>query len=121
MTKIVWAHTDVALCGISVADPGCLSQILIFFHSGSQIQKRQNRGGGEKFVILTFLLPYFYKCKIIYFLTRSEKKITPIDKNYLQKKIYFQKYGLDIRDPEKKLTPNPDTGVRCPDPQHWVE
>jgi hypothetical protein len=61
----------------SVADPGCLSRILIFTHPGSRIpdpgsriQKQQQKRGSEKklVVILFFVATNFTKFNIILFL-----------------------------------------------------
>jgi hypothetical protein len=41
----------------SVADPGCLSRILIFTHPGSRIQKQQQKRGVKKLVVIPFLQP----------------------------------------------------------------
>jgi hypothetical protein len=65
--------------------PGCLSRILIFIHSGSQIlgsriqqqeQKEQKRGGGGGiFVVLTFtVVTNFTKFIYYLFLNRYRKK-----------------------------------------------
>jgi hypothetical protein len=41
----------------SVADPGCLSRILIFTHPGSRIQKQQQKRGVKKNLLsLTFFV-----------------------------------------------------------------
>jgi hypothetical protein len=46
----------------SVADPGCLSRILIFTHPGSRIQKReQKRGGGKNLLSNVFCSHKFHK------------------------------------------------------------
>jgi hypothetical protein len=39
----------------SVADPGCLSRILIFTHPGSRIRKQQSKERGEKQNLLSYL------------------------------------------------------------------
>jgi hypothetical protein len=53
---------------ISVADPGCLSRILIFTHSGSRIQKQQQKRGVKKICCQTFFVATnFTKLKIILF------------------------------------------------------
>jgi hypothetical protein len=41
-----WSEDTVFFC--SVADPGCLSPILIFTHPGSRIQKQQQKRGVKK-------------------------------------------------------------------------
>ncbi len=40
---------------ISVADPGCLSRILIFTHPGSRIQKQLQKRGVKKICFHNFL------------------------------------------------------------------
>ncbi len=105
----------------SVADPGCLSWILIFTHSGSRIQKQQQKRGGEKkFVILLFVATNFTKLKIILFLKCWRKTIGSIFKEllkFLPKKLSLssQKYGFEtkrhrIRDPVSRG--QKDTGSR---------
>jgi hypothetical protein len=60
----------------SVADPGCLSRILIFVHPGSRIQKQQQRGGGKIFLtFLFFVATNFTKLKIILFRKKIKMKI----------------------------------------------
>jgi hypothetical protein len=52
------------LIGTSIADPGCLSRILIFFHRGSN---NNNKERGEQFLVLTFCVAInFNKWKIIF-------------------------------------------------------
>jgi hypothetical protein len=41
---------------ISVADPGCLSRILIFIHLGSRVQQEQQKKRRENKLVL---LPYY--------------------------------------------------------------
>jgi hypothetical protein len=46
----------------SVADPGCLSRILIFVHPGSRIQKQQQKRGVKKICCPTFFCSHkFHK------------------------------------------------------------
>jgi hypothetical protein len=40
----------------SVADPGCLSPILIFTFPGSRIQKQKQKRGVKKFVVIPFFV-----------------------------------------------------------------
>jgi hypothetical protein len=52
----------------SVADPGLLSRILIFTHSGSRIQKQQQKRGVQKICCQTFFCSHkFHKIKIFIF------------------------------------------------------
>ncbi len=95
----------------SVADPGCLSRILIFVHPGSRISdpryripdpKTSTKKGWNKLVVLPFLKPQMSQNWIILFLNRWRKT-----------------YGFGIRDPgsTKNLFRIPDPGVkRAQDP-----
>jgi hypothetical protein len=79
----------------SVADPGCLSRILIFTHSGSRIPdpKSATKERGEKKLVVK---PFFVATN-------------------------FCSHKSGIRDPEKPI-PDPGPGVKKapdPDPQHW--
>jgi hypothetical protein len=49
----IWIVCDPGRMGLdsSVADPGCLSRILIFIHPGSQIQQQQQKRKRKKFVV----------------------------------------------------------------------
>jgi hypothetical protein len=99
----------------SVADPGCLSRILIFTHPGSQISdpgsripdpKNSNKSE-KKFVVIPFFCSHkFHKIENYLIFEMLKKKIWPIFKelyNFLFKKLSLcsQKYGFGIRDPEK--------------------
>jgi hypothetical protein len=44
----------------SVADPGCLSRILIFTHPGSRIQKQHQKRGVKKISCHTFYCSHKY-------------------------------------------------------------
>jgi hypothetical protein len=61
----------------SVADPGCLSRILIFTHPGSRIQKQLQKRGVNKifFVKHFFVATNFTKCL---FLNCSRKNLGQI-------------------------------------------
>jgi hypothetical protein len=111
----------------SVAEPGCLSRILIFTHPGSKNSNK--RGGWKKTCCRT--VPYcvttnFTQLKIILVLKCWRKKIGPIFKelkNFLPKKLSqsSQNMGLGsgIRDPGsgKNLFRIPDPGIKkAPDP-----
>jgi hypothetical protein len=99
----------------SVADPGCLTRILIFTHSGSRIpdlgSKNSNkREGWKKFVVKPFFVAKnFTKLKIILFFKWWRKKFGPVFKelyNFLPKNLSLSSkiYGVGIRDPEKTLS-----------------
>ncbi len=89
----------------SVADPGCLSRILIFTHPGSRISDQKTARKES--------------CK-----SAKEKNLGQFSKNYrtfYPKKLSLssQKYGFGIRDPVsgKTLFRIPDPGVKkAPDP-----
>ncbi len=113
-------HTKLA----SVADPGCLSRILIFTHPGSQIPDpktaTKERGKKKKFCH-TFLCSHkFHKNKNYFSFEVLKKKIWAnfqrIIELFTQKivtnlsKIWAWDPGSEIRDPEKK--PIPDPGSR---------
>jgi hypothetical protein len=120
----------------SVADQGWLSRILIFTHSGSRIQKQQQKRGEKFFVKPLFVATNFTKLKIILFFNAEEKYLGQFSKNYrtfTQKFVTSsKKYGVGIRDPrsgigdpEKNLFRIPDLGPgskrhRIPDPQHCI-
>ncbi len=65
-----------ALVPCSVADPGCLSRILIFTHSGSRIQKQQQKRGVEKKLLSNLFLQsqISQNWRLFYFLNAEEKK-----------------------------------------------
>ncbi len=44
----------LSMVTLNVADPGCLSRILIFDHPGSRIQKQQQKRGVKKICCSTF-------------------------------------------------------------------
>ncbi len=71
---------------ISVADPGCLSRILIFTHPGSRIPdpKTGTKERGEKNLLLyLFLKPQISQnCKLFYFWNAEEKNFSQFSKNY---------------------------------------
>jgi hypothetical protein len=66
----------------SVADPGCLSRILIFTFPGSRIQKQKQKRGVKKFVVIPFFVATnFTKLKIILFLKLfNQKFVTELSK-----------------------------------------
>jgi hypothetical protein len=65
-TEPTWhsTETDTLECSgrSSAADPGCLSQILIFIHPGSRIPDPTKAPKGGKFV---FVLPFFVATNIL--------------------------------------------------------
>ncbi len=106
---------------LSVADPGCLSRILIFTHPGSRIQKQQQKREVKK----------IFDVKPFYVITKFNKIVKYFSFEVLKKKIWanFQRIlglftkkivkklfkiwswdqGSEIRDPEKTI---PDPGVK---------
>jgi hypothetical protein len=110
---------------ISVADPGCLSRILIFTHPGSRIQKQQQKRGVKKIFCHTFLCTHkFHKIENYLSFEVLKKKnwanFQRIIELFTQKIVTkFSKIGFGIRDPGsgKNLFRIPDPGVKkAPDP-----
>jgi hypothetical protein len=70
----------------SVADPGCLSRILIFTHPGSRIldPKTGTKESVEKHLLsYLFLQPQISQnCELFYFLSAEEKNLGQFSKNY---------------------------------------
>jgi hypothetical protein len=102
----------------SVADPGCLSWILILTHPGS-INSYKREGRKKLVVIYLYVATNFTKCKIILFLNCRRKKFRPNFKelnNFLPKKLLLssQKYEFGIRDPGFRINlfRIPDPGVK---------
>jgi hypothetical protein len=60
----------------SIADPGCLSRILIFIHPGSRIpdQTTAAKQEGEKLVVISFFCSHKYHKIENYFIFELEKK-----------------------------------------------
>ncbi len=125
--------SDVFYLSFSVADPGCLSRILIFTHPGSRIPdpKTATKERGEKKLVVnchTFFCSHKFH-KIIFF-EMLKKKIWAnfqriIELFFTQKivsklsKIWAWDPGSEVRDPGKNLFRIPDPGVKkAPDPQH---
>ncbi len=113
----------------SVADPGCLSRILIFTHPGSRISepgsknsnKRKGRGWKFFFCHIFFCSHKFHKFENYFIFEMLKTKIWPrfqrIIELFIQKFVTkVSKYGLGIRDPgsEKDLfrIPDPGPGVK---------
>jgi hypothetical protein len=96
----------------SVADPGCLSRILIFTHPGSRIQKQQPKREVKKISCHTFLCGHKFHKIVTYFSFEVLKKkicanfqriIELFTKKTVKKllKIWSWDPGSEIRDPEK--------------------
>jgi hypothetical protein len=69
----------------SVADPGCLSRILTFFHPEpeSRIQKQQQKRREKRFVVLPFIVATnIPKLQLFYFSTGDKKNLVQYKKNY---------------------------------------
>jgi hypothetical protein len=79
--------TSILYIKVSVPDPGCLSQILIFVHLKSPIQKQQRVT--KKLVVLPFCVATnITKLKIILFLNVRRKNLGRFTKNY---RTFYQK------------------------------
>ncbi len=75
LTDAAWNNRNYyteATC--SVADPGCLSRILIFTHPGSRIQKQQQKRGVKKNLCHTFLSSHKFHKIVHYFSFEVLKK-----------------------------------------------
>jgi hypothetical protein len=94
----------------SVADPGCLSRILIFTHPGSRIQKQQQKREVKKISCHTFLRSHKFHKIVNYFSFEVLKKknwanFQRIIEIFTQKivkkllKIWSRDPGSEIRDP----------------------
>jgi hypothetical protein len=68
----------------SVADPGCLSRILIFTHPGSRIPdpKTATKERGEKKFVILFCSHIFNKIEYYFIFEMLKKKIGPIFKEF---------------------------------------
>jgi hypothetical protein len=101
-----------SILNFSVADPGCLSRILIFTHPGSRIQKQQQNRGVKKISGHTIFCSHKFHNIENYFIFEMMKKIIwahfqriialfpPKNVNNLSK-IWVWDPGSEIRDPEK--------------------
>jgi hypothetical protein len=126
----------------TVADPGCLSRILIFTHPGSRIQKEQQKRGVKKICCHTFLWSHkYHKIENYFSFEVLKKKIwvnfQRIKDLFTQKivtkllKIWVwdpgsQKNLFRIRDPEKTYSGSRIQGskrhqIPDPDPQHCCQ
>jgi hypothetical protein len=124
----------------SVADPGCLSRILIFTHPGSRIPdpKTAPKKQRTKFVCHNFLCSHkFHKIANYFSFEVLKKKMWAnfqrIIELFTQKIVtkLSKKYGFGIREPRsgirKKTIPDPRSRIQGskrhripdPDPQHW--
>ncbi len=116
----------------SVADPGCLSRILIFTHPGSRIsdprsKNRNKREGWKKVCCHTFFCSHkFHKIEHYFILICWRKKFDPIFYKllkFLPKKLSLssQKYGFGIRDPRSGIQGSKRHRIPDPDPQHCTQ
>jgi hypothetical protein len=114
----------------SVADPGCLSRILIFIHPRSWISDPKittKERDEKKFVAIPFCVATnFKKLKIILFLKCRRKKIWAsflrIIELFIQKFVTkLSKYGFVIRDPVSEIWDPEKTLFRIPDPGPGVK
>jgi hypothetical protein len=96
----------------SVADPGCLSRILIFTHPGSWIQKQQQKRGVKKNLlsyVTIFCRHKFHKIENYFsFEMLKKKNLGQFSKNYrtfypknCQQDLKNMGLGSEIQDPEK--------------------
>ncbi len=117
----------------SVADPGCLSRILIFTHPGSRIQKQLQKRGVKKNWCYTFLCSHKFHKIVHYFSFEVLKKnLGQFSKNYrtfypknCHKALKSMGLGSEIRDPEKtysgsRIQVSKRHRIPDPDPQHWL-
>ncbi len=129
----------------SVADPGCLSRILIFTHPGSRIPDPRsnniNKDRGENFFFQTIFCSHkFHKTQYYFIFDMLKKKFWPnfprIIEVFTQKivtkpsKIWVWDPGSEIRDPRSGIWDPEKTYSRSriqgskrhripdPDPQH---
>ncbi len=54
--QVIYLFDRYGIVTSSVADPGCLSRILIFIPPESRIQQQHQKRRGEKFVVLPFFV-----------------------------------------------------------------
>ncbi len=101
-----WVRTE--RCYTSVADPGCLSRILIFSHLGSRIQKQQQKRGVKKNLLSFFFCSHkFHKIGYYFIFEMLKNKFGPIIKVFTQTIFTMLSHkwvwdpGSEIRDPEK--------------------
>ncbi len=92
----------------SIADPGCLSRIMIYIHPGSGSRyNNSHKRGGKKTAVLHFCSHKYHKI-VNYFIFEPITNICVWDP------------GSEIRDPEKIYSGSRTRGQnRIPDPQHW--
>jgi hypothetical protein len=83
----------------SVADPGCLSRILIFTHPGSRIPDPNTATKERGVVVIPFLQPQISQ-NFNYFIFEMLKKKIRVNFQNSQFSLSSQKYGFGIRDLE---------------------
>ncbi len=114
---------DVSNCPSNVADPGCLSWILIFIHPGSY---NSNKRGVCKLCCPTSSL----NLKLLYFWSGKENNLSQFSKKcstFFPKKLSLrsQKYGFRIREPRSGIRDpgseirDPRSGIRDPGSEIW--
>ncbi len=107
---------------VSVANPGCLSRILIFTHPGSRIQKQQQKREVKKISCHTCLYSQKFHKIVNYFSFKVRKKkmwasFQRIIELFTKKNVKkLLKYGLGIRkkpilDPGVKKAPDPGSAT----------
>jgi hypothetical protein len=118
----------------SVADPGCLSRILIFTQPGSKTATKER---GEKICFRNFLFSHkFHKIENYFSFEMLTKKIwanfqrityRAFTQNIVTRlsKIWVWDPGSEIRDPEKtysgsRIQESKRHRIPDPDPQHWL-
>jgi hypothetical protein len=125
---------------LSVADPGCLSRILIFTHPGSRIsdpgsKNSIKREGLKKISCHNLLCSHkFHKIAHYFSFHVRKKKIWANFQRNIElfshkivnklSKIWIWNPGSEIRDPEKTYSGSRIQGskrnrIPDPDPQHW--
>jgi hypothetical protein len=87
------------------------SQILIFTHPGSRIQKQQQKRGVKKISFHTFFCSHKFDKIVNYFIFEMLKNFQRIIELFTQKIVSrHSKDGFGIRDPGVKKAPDPGSG-----------
>ncbi len=123
---------EICIRIISVAEPRCLSRILIFYPSripdlGSRIQKpQQKRVVNKNFLLYLFWRHKLHKIENNFIIEMPKKKFWPSFQrmiDFLPKNLSLssKNYGFGIRDPRFRINlfriPDPGPGVKkAPDP-----
>jgi hypothetical protein len=97
--RFSWRKTKECRLLSSVADPGCLSKILIFYPSqipdmGSRIQKPQQKRGVTKICCHTFFCSHKFHKIVNYFIFEIQKKIRPRFQRII--KLFTQKFVTEL-------------------------